>query len=115
MRGKRQRSYVRLIFPLDGSQPVEQLVRLLAVALDGQRPVERDALDTEYFVDGSVQFRDAEVRVRLSVCAFGDCRVIHSWSGTYATALGATLIAGLVADAVAPHVKLDADLKAPQD
>jgi len=115
MRGKRQRSYVRLIFPLDGSQPVEQLVRLLTVSLDGQRPVERDVLDADYFVDGSVQFRDAEVRVRLSVCAFGDCRVIHSWSGTYATALGATLIAGLVADAVAPHVKLDGDLKAPQD
>jgi len=109
MRGKRQRSYVRLIFPLDGSQPVEQLVRLLTVALDGQRPVERD-----YFVDGSVQFRNVEIRVRLSVCAFGDCRVIHSWSGTYATALGATLIVGLVADAVAPHVKLDADLKAPE-
>jgi hypothetical protein len=54
-----------------GSQPVEQLVRLLIVALDGQRPVERDALDTEYFVDGSVQFRDAEVRVRLSVCLWG--------------------------------------------
>ena len=71
MRGKRQRSYVRLIFPLDGSQPVEQLVRLLTVALDGQRPVECNVLDTEYFVDGSVQFRDAEVRVRLSVCLWG--------------------------------------------
>ena len=115
MRGKRQRSYVRLIFPLDGSQPLEQLVRLLTVALDGQRPVECDVPDADYFVDGGVQFWDAQVRVRLSVCAFEDCRVIHSWSGTYATALGATLIAGLVADAVAPHVKLDADLKAPQD
>jgi hypothetical protein len=43
--------------------------------------------------------------VRLNICAFADCRVIHSWCWTYAAALGETIIAGLIADALEPHFK----------
>jgi hypothetical protein len=101
----RHKSHVPFVFALDGSQPVEQLVRMLTVALDGERPVQHDCPDADHFVEGSVEFRDAEVRVRLNICAFADCRVIHSWCWTYAAALGETIIAGLIADALEPHFK----------